>query len=76
MSDYPIQKCKKCERYDETNHRMKNKLRCMLSCKEYQEDQSRRAFEYNRAVSGDSFDTETMYEHGKRVFGSGYKNER
>ncbi len=65
-------KCKTCEKYDKSNHKMKNKLRCMFDCKEYQTEQARRAFEYNRAVSDDNFDTEPLYEHGKKVFGSGY----
>jgi hypothetical protein len=70
-----IEKCDACSRYDHKNDRMKNKLKCMFQCEEYKLDQARRAFEYNRVVSGDNFDTEIMYEHGKQVFGSGCKNE-
>jgi len=43
----------------------------MFSCDELQTYQAKKAFQYNRAVSGDSFDTEVMYEHGKKVIGSG-----
>jgi len=71
MADYPIDKCKTCDRYDHSNMRQKNKLRCMFSCDELQTYQAKKAFQYNRAVSGDSFDTEVMYEHGKKVIGSG-----
>lgn len=70
---YPIEKCRTCEKYDHTNKRMRNKLRCMVGCEEYIQDQSKKAFEYNRAVSGDKFDTEEIYEHGQKVFGSGWK---
>lgn len=70
---HPIEKCKTCERYDHVNHKMMNKLRCMTGCDEYMLDQSIRAYNYNRVVSGENFDTEVMYEHGKKVFGSGWK---
>lgn len=70
-----IDKCNTCSRYDHKNNRMRNKLRCMIECEEFQLDQARRIFEYNRAVSGDNFDTEPIYEHGNQVFGSGWKNE-
>lgn len=36
-------------------------------------DQSRRIFAYNRVVSGEEFDTTEMFEHGKKVVGSGWK---
>ena len=75
MIDYPIEKCKSCEKYDHINHKMRNKLRCMFACEDYKLDQSIRILQYNRAVSGDEFDNETMYEHGKKVYGSGWKKE-
>ncbi len=71
-----IDKCNTCSRYDHKNNRMRNKLRCMFQCEEYILDQARRAFEYNRAVSGDDFDIKSIYEHGKQVFGSGWKNDK
>ena len=70
-----IEKCNTCSEYDHKNDCMRNKLRCMFKCEDLKLFQARRAFEYNRAVSGDNFDTEPMYEHGKQVFGSGWKNE-
>jgi hypothetical protein len=73
--NYPIKSCEKCNKYDHGNHKMRNKLRCMVVCFEYQKEQERRMLEYNRAVSGDSFNTTYMYEHGKMVVGSGWKNE-
>ena len=75
MIDYPIEKCKSCKKYDNINHKMKNKLRCMFYCEDYLEDQAKKILQYNRAVSGDEFDTEIIYEHGKKVYGSGWKEE-
>lgn len=72
---YPIEKCKTCERFNHSTGKFRNKLRCMVDCEEYQEYQSIKIFEYNRAVSDDGFDTEVMYEHNQEVFGSGWKNE-
>ena len=72
---YPIEKCRTCEKYDHVNKRMRNKLRCMVGCEEFKEDQTRKAFEYNRAVSGEEFDTKELYEHGNKIFGSGWKGE-
>lgn len=70
---FPIPKCENCERFDKVNMRMKNKLRCIFGgCDEYTEEATRRAFEYNKAVSGENFDTEEIYEHGNKVFGSGW----
>lgn len=73
MNNYPIEQCKSCDRYDHVNHKMKNKLKCMVGCDEYAIDQTRRIYEYNRAVSGEDFDTEPIYEHGNQVFWSGYR---
>ena len=75
MCNYPIEKCKTCDKFDHENQKMRNKLRCMITCEELQKEQSRKAFEYNRAVSGDDFDTQELFEHGKKVFGSGWKVE-
>ncbi len=73
--DYPINKCKSCVRYDHENYKMKNKLRCMFSCNEYMIYLKRKAIEYNRAVSSDDFDTNEIFEHGKKVVGSGWKDK-
>ena len=70
-----IEKCKTCPRYDHDNDRYRNKLWCIFSCEDFQTDQARKIFEYNRAVSGEEFDTKELYEHGKKVSGSGWKNE-
>lgn len=70
---YPIEKCKSCDRYNHDKMCMRNKLRCMFKCEEYIANQSRRIFAYNRAVSGEEFDTTEMFEHGKKVVGSGWK---
>ena len=66
-----IEKCKSCNRYDKEQDRMKNKLFCMFNCEEYKQEMAQRAIAYNRAVSGEDFDKEPIYEHGKKVFGSG-----
>ncbi len=71
--NYPIEACKKCDKYDHEKHEMRNIQRCMFTCLEYQKEQERRMLEYNRAVSGDTFDTTPLYEHGKKVVGSGWK---
>jgi hypothetical protein len=73
--NYPIEDCKKCDKYDHEKHKMRNIQRCMFTCLEYQKEQERRMFEYNRAVSGDSYDSTSLYEHGKKVVGSGWKHE-
>ena len=69
-------KCKSCERYNHEQDRMKNKLWCMCNCDEYEKEMSQRMFEYNRSVSGEVFDNQEIYEHDKKVFGSGWKNMR
>lgn len=70
-----IEKCKSCNRYDKEQDRMKNKLYCIFSCEEYKQEMAQRAIAYNRAVSGNNFDKEPIYEHGKKVFGSGAEME-
>ena len=70
-----IDKCNTCSEYDHKNDCMRNKLRCIFKREDLQLDQARKAFEYNRAISGDNSDTELIHEHGKQVFGSGWKNE-
>lgn len=70
-----IEKCKECKNWDIDDSKPKNKIKCVFSCDEYQEYQSRKIFEYNRAVSGDEFDTTELHEHGKKVYGSGWKNK-
>lgn len=72
---YPIEKCKSCDKFNHDKKCMKNKLRCMFKCEEYISDQSRKSFEYNRTVSGEEFDTKELYEHGKKVAGSGWKSK-
>jgi len=72
---YPIEKCKNCNRFNHEEGKMKNKLKCMFSCEDYILDQSTKAFEYNRSVSGEEFDKEIIYEHGKKVFGSGWNKD-
>lgn len=69
--NYLISKCKTCRYYDGKTDKPKNKLRCTFGCEEYIRDSAQRALAYNRAVSGDNFDCEEIYEHGKRVYGSG-----
>ena len=71
-----IEKCNSCNRYDKEQDRMRNKLFCMFSCEEYKQEMAQRVIAYNRAVSGEDFDKEPIYEHGKKVFGSGVKMER
>lgn len=46
----------------------------MFGYDDYMREMDRRIFEYNRTVSGDNFDTEVLHEHGKEVYGSGWKN--
>jgi hypothetical protein len=75
MSKYPILKCANCKRYNKEENRQRNKLFCTFKCDEYIQEMSRMAFEYNRAVSDGNFDTKKQYEHGKEVFGSGWKND-
>ena len=75
MNDYPTKKCIKCDKFNHEKQRMRNKLRCMFMCDEYEKVQSRKIYEYNRAVSGDDFDTQELFEHGKKVFGSGWKGQ-
>lgn len=67
-----IEKCKGCNRFNSEKGVMRNKLWCMLGCEEYQKYQSRKAFEYNKSVSGEEFDTRVLYEHGNEVYGSGW----
>lgn len=69
----PIDKCNDCPRYNKELGRQRNKLRCMVGCKPYIEYQEMKAIEYNRAVSGEDFDTEEIYEHGNKVLGSGLR---
>ena len=71
--NYPIEKCKMCERYNHEEDKMRNKLRCMVGCKEYMQHEAQKAYKYNRAVSGEEFDAEILYEHGSVVLGSGAK---
>lgn len=65
--------CNGCDRYDDENDRMKNKLYCTFGCEEYRRISSARAYEYNKATSVGDF-TKAQFEHGNKVFGSG--NER
>lgn len=69
-----IEKCKTCNKYNHKKDCIKNKLWCMFGCDDYMREMDRRIFEYNRTVSGDNFDTEVLHEHGKEVYGSGWKN--
>lgn len=66
--------CKGCNRYDEENDRMKNRIYCTFGCEEYRRISSERAYEYNKATSVGSF-TETQFEHGNKVFGTGIESE-
>ena len=75
MADYPTEKCKNCAKFDHEKQRMRNKLRCMFMCDEYEKVQSQKIFEYNRAVSDENFDTQELFEHGKKVFGSGWEKK-
>lgn len=67
----PIEKCITCERYDHEQGRMKNRLRCTFGCEDYKQKCASSAIAYNRAVSGEEYDYKVLYEHGKKVFGSG-----
>ena len=69
----PINECQRCPRYDKELGRQRNKLWCMLGCEPFIQEQMAKAYAYNRAVSGEDFDTEEIYEHGNKVFGSGLK---
>lgn len=62
--------CKGCDRYDDKNDRMKNRLFCTFGCEEYRKISSMRAYEYNKATSVGDF-AEEQFEHGNKVFGSG-----
>ena len=62
--------CKGCDRYDEENDRMKNRIYCTFGCEEYRKISSMRAYEYNKATSIGNF-AEEQFEHGNKVFGSG-----
>ena len=68
-----MDKCMSCSQYNKETNKPKNKLRCMLGCEPFIQEQMAKAYAYNRAVSGEDFDTEEMYEHGNKVFGSGLK---
>ena len=70
-----IKQCDKCERYDLQNDKMRNGIYCMFSCESLKRELAERAYEYNRSVSGEEFDTQELFEHGKKVYGSGWKGE-
>ena len=67
--------CNGCDRYDDENDRMKNRLHCTFSCEKYRRISAVRAYEYNRTTSVGDF-TEAQFEHGNKVFGSGIKRKR
>lgn len=71
INNYLIPECKNCEYYNHEENRPRNRLRCMLDCDGYQQDQAQRMYSYNMLVSGEDFTKEEMYEHGLKVFGSG-----
>ncbi len=71
--DTMIEKCKTCESFNHDTGKMRNKLRYMFMCEDYQKEQHRQAMIYNRSVCGEEFDSKPLYEHGNRVYGSGLK---
>ena len=75
VGDMMIEKCKTCESFNRDTGKMRNKLRCMFMCADSQMEQHRQAMIYNRSVCGEEFDSKPLYEHGKRVYGSGLKGE-
>lgn len=66
--------CKGCNKYDDENDRMKNRLYCTFGCEEYRRISTMRAYEYNKAISVGNF-TEAQFEHGNKIFGSGIEGE-
>ena len=73
---YFIEKCKTCTGYDPVNMRHRNGLMCTFGCEEQKQYASQKAIEWNRAVSGENFDNTELFEHGKKVYGSGRKGEK
>lgn len=71
-----IEKCDTCSLWDSENNTSRNRLRCVFGCEEYKLEQCRKSFEYNRSVSGDNFDTEELYQHSTKVYGSGWKTHK
>ena len=65
--------CRGCEFYNEEADDTKNWIRCVFGCEDYIRLANAKAYAYNKAVSGDDFETEVIYEHGHKVYGSGSK---